>query len=72
MGATSSIAALLAHNHGYPTVDPLKPALITCSSVLTTPHNHGYPTVDPLKPIGRRAHSARYASITTVIRPWTH
>jgi hypothetical protein len=36
------------HNHGYPTVDPLKLVFPTREFIAIL-HNHGYPTVDPLK-----------------------
>src|SRR6266853_858263 len=37
------------HNHGYRTVDPLKPGGGTIGGDVTLNHNHGYRTVDPLK-----------------------
>ena len=59
------------HNHGYPTVDPLKrPALRTAGRVCL--HNHGYPTVDPLKRHQLHLAIPATTAITTVIRPWTH
>ena len=60
------------HNHGYPTVDPLK-LPFAISMQLTSPmHNHGYPTVDPLKLDKFYAKFVKAVAITTVIRPWTH
>ena len=41
-------------NHGYPTVDPLKPG---GRIVIVPVVNHGYPTVDPLKPYTGGVHS---------------
>ena len=37
------------HNHGYRTVDPLKPIGRLTLLEWQAMHNHGYRTVDPLK-----------------------
>ena len=63
------IGRCLRHNHGYPTVDPLKRHSIHCTEIN---HNHGYPTVDPLKLVVMIFVLAWLIYITTVIRPWTH
>src|SRR5438034_573367 len=41
-------ARMITPNHGYPTVDPLKPSGRVLLRTFPWP-NHGYPTVDPLK-----------------------
>ncbi len=59
------------HNHGYLTVDPLKPDVVAAFP-LGEDHNHGSQTVDPLK-LGKDDRQAKQRDgITTVTEPWTH